>query len=143
MKTPKDILFARHRPAEAKLDEIRGKAVVAVRDHRAAEAKLLAEADRPDGIIGFLRALLQWKPQTWAALAAVWILIFAFKVSTHDASPVAAKKSSLSPEVVAELREQRLFFAELIGMRDSHDAEPPKSFSPRPRSEGRYETVVV
>jgi hypothetical protein len=71
-------------------------------------------------------------PKAWAALAAVWIFIFALNFSMRDKLPMVAEKvSPPSPEVVAELRQQKLLFAQLIG---SSDAEPPKFF-PRPRTE--------
>jgi len=141
MKTPKEILFARHRPAEAKLDVIRKEVVAAVGDGRA--PKPSADMNQPVGVVIFLRDLFRWKPQAWAAFAGIWILIFALKLSTRDGAQVVAQKSSVSQEVIAELREQRLFFAELIGTRDARDAEPPKSNTTRPRSELRYETTLV
>ena len=53
----------------------------------------------------------------------------------RDKSPVIAEKVlPPSPEVVAELRRQKILFAELIGSTDAREAEPPK-FSPRPRTE--------
>jgi hypothetical protein len=74
-------------------------------------------------------------PQAWAGLAAVWIFIFVVNFSMRDKSPqVAEKVSPPSPEVVAELRQQRLLFAQLIGASDAREAEPPKFF-PRPRTE--------
>jgi hypothetical protein len=74
-------------------------------------------------------------PKAWAALAAVWIFIFALNYSMRDKTPVVAEKvSPPSPEVVAELRRQKILFTELIGSSDAREAEPPKS-SPRPRTE--------
>jgi hypothetical protein len=37
--------------------------------------------------------------------------------------------------VVAELKQQKILFAELVGMNESRDAEEPRLFVPRPRSE--------
>ena len=37
--------------------------------------------------------------------------------------------------MVVELKQQQRLFAELIGSRDVYDAEQPKLFVPRPRSE--------
>jgi hypothetical protein len=74
-------------------------------------------------------------PKAWAGLAAVWIFIFAVNFSMRDKSPVIAEKVlPPSPEGVAELRRQKILFAELIGSTDAREAEPPK-FSPRPRTE--------
>ena len=144
MKTPREILFARHHSAEPRLDAIRQEAVAAVRDRRALEAKTSAVADRRynEGI-SFWRELFFARPQAWAGLAALWVLIFALKLSTHDASHVIGKKSSVSPDVIAEVQQQKRFFAELVGATELRAAEPPKSFSPRPRSERRYENMTA
>jgi hypothetical protein len=74
-------------------------------------------------------------PKAWAGLAAIWIFIFAVNFSMRDKTPMVAEKVlPPSPEVVAELRQQKLLFAELIGSNDAREAEPPKFF-PRPRTE--------
>jgi hypothetical protein len=74
-------------------------------------------------------------PKAWAGLAAVWIFIFAVDFSMRDHSQnIATKSAPPSPEVMAELRQQKLLFAQLIGSSDAREAEPPKFF-PRPRTE--------
>ena len=45
-------------------------------------------------------------------------------------------------EVIVELRQQQRLLAELIGPRDTRDADRSKSFVPQPRSE-RAEMVAV
>jgi hypothetical protein len=75
-------------------------------------------------------------PKAWAGLAAIWIFIFALNFSMRDPLPRIAEKSAPpSPEMVAELRQQNLLFAELIGPAEAHVADRQKSFLPRPRSE--------
>jgi hypothetical protein len=82
-----------------------------------------------------LSTVLWPHPKAWAGLAAVWILILALNFSTRDHSEIVAKKSAApTPEVVAELQQQKLLFAQLIGSSDAREAEPPKFF-PRPRTE--------
>jgi hypothetical protein len=142
MKTPKDILFARHRAAEEKLDAIRNETVAAMHD-RHAHRNSTTIAERGYNTLSLLRELFRLRPQTWAGLAAVWILIFALKISTHDGSHVVATKSSISPEVLAEVRQQKLLFFELADLRDARNAEPPKPFFLRPRSELRDETFAA
>ena len=84
----------------------------------------------------WISSLLWPHPAAWAALAAIWIFIFAVRFSIQDKPPVVAEKvSSPSPEMVAELRQQQRLFAELIGANDSRDADRQKVFLPRPRSE--------
>jgi hypothetical protein len=90
--------------------------------------------DRLNTIL-WVRELFWPNPKAWAALAAVWIFIFALNFSMRDkTSAIAEKVSPPSPEMVAELRQQKLLFAQLIGSSDSREAEPPKFF-PRPRTE--------
>ena len=82
-----------------------------------------------------LSTLLWPHPKAWAGLTAVWIFIFALNFSVRDKTPMIAEKVlPPSPEIVAELRQQKILFAELIGSSDAREAEPPKFF-PRPRTE--------
>jgi hypothetical protein len=75
-------------------------------------------------------------PKAWAGLAAVWIFIFALNFSMRDKTPMVAEKiSPPSPEVIVELKKQQLLFAELMGPRETPDADRQKIFSPKPRSE--------
>jgi len=102
---------------------------------------------RPAGFLSTLNSQLStilWPhPGAWAGLAAVWILILAVDFSIRDKSPVIAEKSAPpSPEVVAELKQQQRMLAELIGARETQDAEPQK-FSPRPRSEKDNEILMT
>jgi hypothetical protein len=83
-----------------------------------------------------LSTLLWPHPKAWAGLAAVWILIFAVNFSMRDKTPIVAEKSApTSREMVAELRQQNLLFAELIGPAEARVADRQKLFLPRPRSE--------
>ena len=75
-------------------------------------------------------------PKAWAGLAMIWILILTVNFSMRDKTPVVAEKvTPPSPEAVAELRQQRLLFAELIGSAETQVADRQKLFLPRPRSE--------
>lgn len=112
-------------------------------------AEILAAANtsmRPASNVvrpGFLSALnhqlstLLWPyPKAWAGLAAVWIVILAVNFSMRDTSPgIAVKSGPPSPEVIVELKKQQRLFAELMGPREAPDADRPKNFTPRPRSE--------
>jgi hypothetical protein len=90
-----------------------------------------------------LSTILWPHPQAWAGLAAVWILILAVDFSMRDPSPIRAEMSlPPSSEVIVELRQQQRLLAELIGPRDTSDADRSKSFVPPPRSE-RAEMVAV
>jgi hypothetical protein len=90
-----------------------------------------------------LSTLLWPHPKAWAGLAAIWILILAVDFSMRDQSPVLAEKSTPpSPEVMVELQQQQRMLAELIGLRDTSDADRSKPLVPQPRSE-RVEIVTV
>jgi hypothetical protein len=83
-----------------------------------------------------LSTILWPHPAAWAGLATVWIFIFALNFSMRDKTPMVAEKiSPPSPEMVAELRQQKLLFAELIGANDLRVADRQKFFLPKPRSE--------
>ncbi len=90
-----------------------------------------------------LSTLLWPHPKAWAGLAAVWVCIGALNFSTRDASPRLAEKSAPpSPEVIVELKKQQRLFAELVGSYEPTDADRPRIFSPKPRSE-RAEILVT
>jgi hypothetical protein len=66
----------------------------------------------------------------------VWVLILTVDFSLRDKTPVMAEKTAPpSPEVIVELRQQQRMLAELIGPRDTRDADRSKPFVPQPRSE--------
>lgn len=132
MKTPREILLTRHQAANPKLDQLRHNVISELNNEGAKEYSFVT------WLLGcsqnFWRELILPRPQAWTAVAALWILIFALKLSTQDTSPVAAKKTALSPEVVAELKQQKAFFGELAGRPPLPEVNPPKAISPRPRS---------
>ena len=91
-----------------------------------------------------LSTLLWPYPRAWACLAAVWILIFAVDFSIRDTSQaVAGKFSRPSPEVIVELRQQQRLLAELMGPRETRNADSTKPFVPQPRSEQRFEILTT
>jgi len=90
-----------------------------------------------------LREIFWPAPTAWAGLAAVWIFIFAVNFSMRDTFPRIAEKSAPpSPKVMVELKKQQLLFAELMGPRETPDADRQKIFSPKPRSE-RVEILMT
>ena len=117
----------------------RGKILAAVADAQtASHASRLA----PHSLIATLHARLTaclWPhPKAWAGLAAAWVLILALNISAGDPAPRSARKSSPpSPELMVELKKQQRLFAELVGGHETAEADRPKVFSPKPRSECR------
>jgi hypothetical protein len=113
--------------------ELRGEILAACRGSKAEGRE--QEQSWPSTLAARLSTIFWPHPKAWAALAAVWIFIFALNFSIRDKMPMVAEKVlPPSPEVVAELRQQKLLFAELIGSSDAREAESPKFF-PRPRTE--------
>ena len=91
-----------------------------------------------------LSTILWPHPVAWAGLAAVWILIFTVDLSVRDRAPSVAEKYSPPPaEVMVELRQQQRLLAELMGPRETRDAERQKDFLPRPRSELHIEILMT
>jgi len=146
MKTPREILFARHQSAAPKLDAIRCE-VVAGLNHQGTKAKSGATHLVSLCLGGFNKIWLElvWPcRRIWAGLAAVWILIFAVNFSQRDPSELMARKTPPpSPEMILTFRQQDILLAELIGQNETQAAEPPKTFSPRPSSERRFETMAA
>jgi len=130
MKTPREILLARHRPAEPKLDSLR--------EHAIAELETKPREERVSWLES-LRETFRIPRAAWAGLAAAWLVIIALNLasretdSTRTAPPQETRRS---PETLLALREQKRLFSELVGIANEKlDAEAPR-FVPRPRSEG-------
>lgn len=139
MKTPRDILFARHQAAASKLDAIRREVVEVAADvnrRKQPVRELLFAATLANAIrLSFLELVWPCR-RTWTALAAVWVLIFIFNVSQRDKSELAARKlPPPSPEAIMAWRQQEKLLAELIGPSAPGDAERRKIFLPKPRTE--------
>ncbi len=135
MKTPREILFERHRLAESKLDAVRHRAIVVAARPACAEASLGT----------WLRAALKtaWQGliwpsrRTWAAIAMLWLAVLVGNLELKTpVQSVAAGKSEPVPKLAQELKEQRRLLTELL-----ETTRPPSSGpapqAPQPRSELR------
>jgi len=180
MKTPREVLLARHQAAEPKLDKVRRDAVADLMQRAAGESDIPFVLDRlpkllpekpltpslspSDGervaegrergfpvtvqrfvlatMLKLWRELVLPRPQAWAAVAAMWVVICALKLSTPEATNVVVQKSSASPEVLAEVRQQKLLFAELVGVVKPQVATPTKATPPQPRSDRRLRIPI-
>ncbi len=137
MKTPRDILFARHQSVAPKLDAIRCQ-VVAGLNHQDIKAQSGAD-NLVSWCLGGSNKLWQelvWPcRRIWAGLAAVWVLIFIVNVSQRDGSQTMMAKSAPT-EMMMTFRDQQKWLNELLADRSlSMDVERPKIFSPKPRTE--------
>ncbi|HEY4414821.1 MAG TPA: hypothetical protein VGO57_03930 [Verrucomicrobiae bacterium] len=123
-------------------DRLRQQPLKAIPTDWRAKILTTAQANRPAPRAFWLSTINQqlstifWPhPKAWAALATVWIFILFLNFSIREKSPVVAEKySPPSPEVMVELRQQKLLFAELIGSTQTHDADR-KNFFTKPRSQ--------
>jgi hypothetical protein len=145
MKTPREILLARHQTTAPKLDAIRREVAAGLNN------KATREQSRTDALVASLLGCakqlwleLVWPcRRTWAGLAAVWIALFIFNVSQRDKVELAARKlPPPSPEAILAWRQQERLLAELIGPSVPGDVERRKIFLPKPRTENA-EAVAV
>jgi hypothetical protein len=137
MKTPRDILFARHQSATPKLDAIRRK-VVAELNHQETKAQSPAinlVSWCLDGSNKLWLELVLPCRRIWTGLATVWILIFIVNFSQRDGSQTIIVKSA-PPEMLMTFRDQQKLLNELLADRSPPmDVERPRIYSPKPRTE--------
>jgi len=146
MKTPREILFIRHQNAAPKLDAIRREVVNVAADvnRRKPVREFTFAATFAKAVAISFQELIWPCRRIWTGLAAAWILIFLVNVSQRDPSEIMARKNSPPPpEMILAFRQQEKLLAELIGPNETQAAEPPKTFSPRPSSERRFETLTA
>jgi hypothetical protein len=144
MKTPREIILARHRDAEAKLKDISAESLAA----RARETQPQTKRAGQDSSAGaslfgrfWLEAMLPWR-RAWLGMAAVWLGIVVLHLSTSDRpAREMAGESKPDPQVKMALLEQRQMLAQLL----EPIAPPPRSqrATSGPRSDLRLEEVVV
>jgi hypothetical protein len=147
MKTPREILLARHRAVEPRLDAIHREIVEELNNQDAKAQSRVADfvSSLLCGPNKLWLELIWPSRRIWTGLAAIWILIFIFNFSQRDPSELLARKTPTpTPEMILAFRQQERLLAELIGPNETRSAEPtPKPFLPQPRSEGRFETLAA
>ncbi len=142
MKTPREILFAHHRDAEPRLDEVRRKALAAASGLGAAD---VFQSRRGASIFG-MAAKVWWEliwpsRRAWAGIAAAWVVVLGANLEMKVTSPaMPAARAPSTREMVQAVEEQRRVLAELLPPATQQPLEPPLRRSPRanprPRSEG-------
>jgi hypothetical protein len=144
MKTPREILLARHKAVEPKLDDIR-RQVMGELNNKGSKTQSFS-----DSLVSWLvscpnaiwRELIWPARRVWSGLAVVWLLIFAVNFSIRDHSEIKVAKSAPSPEVIMAFRQQQQLLSELIGADDPPVGESQKTYVPRPASERRRELLI-
>ena len=131
MKTPREILLARHCPVESQLDAIRSEVVAQCREGRRVVVT--------KSVLTYLPLLL-WRElifpsrRTWAGIAAAWALILVVNFSLRDPGQGGAAKVT-APEMMSFQEQQKLENELLADRFVPVDFDRPKTFTPRPRSE--------
>ena len=139
MKTPREILLAQHRAAGPKLDAIRRAVMADKLNHQDTKAQswvavFVSWCLRGSNV--FWSELILPSRRTWAGLAAAWLLIVAVNVSQREPATAGKFSSASSAPTMMSFREQQRWMNELFADRTvATDAEPPKIFSPKPRTE--------
>lgn len=133
MKTPRDILFGRHRAAEPKLDAVRRNILTTANNGESANSWSLRD---------FLWSL-RWH---LVGMSAIWLVIIFLNLGASQTSQMMATVAPVkraSPQVVLlSLRENRRQIAEMIE-NPTPDADKQKDSLPKPRSELRNQAVMV
>ncbi len=149
MKTPREILFDRHRDAEARLDCLRRD--VLENELRKARVRLgestpqaaprtvrrggdTAPCPAPVWLSVLWQELVWPCRRAWVGLAALWMLIAALHSFSDNDRPVFVSEATARPEIMAALHAQRLLRAELLGSIPDQ-ADNSAAPAPAPRSE--------
>jgi hypothetical protein len=138
MKTPREVLLARHQAAEPKLDAIRAAVVLGLNPH--------SESPRAWAAGGWTlwlrgpktlwRELILPSRRIWTGLATVWLLLFIINVSQRDPAGGGAGHSLRSPAVMMSWQVQQRWMDELLADRSAApEAVRPRTVPPRPRTE--------
>ena len=146
MKTPRDILFASHQAAQPKLDAIRQTTVAAVYDRHSLTEP--ATVWRSQTAATNIFQTVWWElilpsRRIWSGLATIWIVLFLLNVSQRDNLSSVTGKPVRSGGAMMNLQAQQRWMNELLADRSvPMEADRPRNFSPKPRTE-TAETVAV
>ena len=145
MKTPREILLARHKAVEPNLDDIRQN-VVEKLNNKDSKTRSFSKS-LVSSLLGFPQAIwreLIWPARRiWTGLALAWLLILAADFSMRDHSETQMAKSLPSPDVIMAFRQQQQLLSELIGPNDPPVAQAQKTYLPRPSGERHRELLTT
>jgi hypothetical protein len=139
MKTPRELLFTRHQSAAPKLDAIRQQVIE--------QQCRTVRRDITESSIHFITQAwmeLVWPcRRIWTGLAVVWVLLAIINISQRDSSPAVMAKTTSTREMVTMFRDQQKMLNELLADRALPvEAERPRTFAPKPRTESNEITIV-
>ncbi len=136
MKTPREILFERHRRAEPKLDAVRRKALVAAGSVNKAHFNIHASFQSALAVLRKAWLELIWPSRrAWAGMAALWLVALAANLEMKATSTTVPTVRSAHPrELARAFEEQQRLLAELLLPVPPPPGAPARS-APGPRSE--------
>ena len=145
MKTPRDILFARHQAAGTKLDAIRREIVRELNSQETTEPT--SRNSLVASLLRFSNKLwleLVWPcRRIWTGLATAWLLLFIVNYSQQDNVSSVTGRTVHSDGPVMSLQAQQRWMNELFADRSlPREADRPRNFVPKPRTEAS-ETATV
>ena len=143
MKTPREILFKRHRGVEPKLDAIRQKALAEVSTAAARDSATIQTNRRKSPFPGtILRTawieLISPYRRAWAGMAVLWLAVAAANLAMKGPSSSAPARSVPAANVLQALEEQRRLMAELLPSSDT----APTAKRPEPKGQPRSERRI-
>ena len=136
MKTPREILFERHRRAEPKLDAVRRKALAAAGSANKAHFNTHASFQSALAVLRKAWLELIWPSRrAWAGMAALWLVVLAANLEMKATSTtVPTVQSAHARELARAFEEQQRLLAELLLPVRPPPGAPARS-APGPRSE--------
>ena len=145
MKTPRDILLARHQAALPKLDVIRRSVVVELNNQETKEQSF--PASLVASLLGCSNKIwleLVWPcRRLWSGLATVWIALFLVNVAQRDNLSSVTGKPVLTQSVMMSWQVQQRWMNELLADRSGPvSADRSRNVAPKPRTENCEITIV-
>ena len=138
MKTPREILLARHRAAEARLDAIR-RAVVSELNHPVEKAQrrtFYFESLVFSCFTTFWRELILPSRRIWTGLAAVWLVLIILNGAQREPVSSVTGQPVRSPAMTASWQVQQHWMNELLADRSAPpESERPQNAAPKPRTQ--------
>jgi hypothetical protein len=145
MKTPREILLARHEKIQPELELIRNRVLrmALTADPAAAPERSDAELGTRAGWLSQLWQQLCWQPRrTWLGLACAWGFITLMNLSLLDATPQPASQASAAVSTLTAWQEHQRCLESLILLTDAVAPErEPVPAALQPRSQGRRERL--
>jgi hypothetical protein len=139
MKTPRQMLFDRHSPADRELERIQTRVLACglpIPDQTA-----LAQAGGSFGHQAMLCCRKFWfevvlpARHVWAGFAAVWLLMAAVNLTEADHTSARMRSKPVPASVIIAWQEEQKLMAELLNPPSRQAADRPEPDAPQPRSD--------